>query len=75
MPKHDLDPEGERLPIRIDGTSNGEFFPLSLSPPQLLANKLAHEAADALYHLLVLLHVRGLSLAEVCDVLEARHQP
>lgn len=42
----DLDPEGTRLPIRIDGTSNGEFFPLSLSPPQLRANRLAHESAD-----------------------------
>lgn len=46
MPKHDLDPEGKRLPIRIDGTSNGEFFPLSLSPPQLLTNRLAHEATS-----------------------------
>ncbi|MFN2101252.1 amidohydrolase family protein [Altererythrobacter sp. MF3-039] len=44
--KHDLDPEGTRLPIRIDETSNGEFFPLSLTPRQQRANALAHEAAD-----------------------------
>ena len=33
-----------------------------------------NEAADLLYHLLLLLNVRGCSLSEICDVLEARHQ-
>ena len=34
----DLDPEGKRLPIKFDGTSNGEFFPrpptvIEMDPP------------------------------------------
>jgi len=33
---------------------------------------LAAEAADALYHLLVLLHARGVKLSEVMEVLEGR---
>ena len=37
--------------------------------------ELAGEAADLLYHLLVSLRSRGLSLAQVEDVLAARHQP
>jgi predicted TIM-barrel fold metal-dependent hydrolase len=43
---HDLDPEGTRLPVRFDGTSNGEFLPLQLTPAQRCANALAHEAAS-----------------------------
>lgn len=43
---HDLDPDGTRLPIRIDGTSNGEFFPRKLTAGQLEANRLAHDAAS-----------------------------
>ena len=46
MPKNDLDPEGTRLPIKIDGTSNGEFFPLALTPSQKLINQIAHEMAS-----------------------------
>jgi phosphoribosyl-ATP pyrophosphohydrolase/phosphoribosyl-AMP cyclohydrolase len=37
--------------------------------------RLAEESADLLYHLLVVLRSRGLSLADVLDVLEARHRP
>jgi phosphoribosyl-ATP pyrophosphohydrolase/phosphoribosyl-AMP cyclohydrolase len=37
--------------------------------------ELLNESADLLYHLLVLLTDRGLTLAEVIDVLEARHKP
>lgn len=33
---------------------------------------LAAEAADLLYHLLVLLEARGVALADVCSVLEGR---
>ena len=33
------------------------------------------EAADLLYHLIVLLNLRGLSLADVVAELESRHQP
>lgn len=47
MAKYDLDPEGTRLPIRFDGTSNGEFVPLELTPEQELTNKLAQETASA----------------------------
>ncbi|GAA0653682.1 bifunctional phosphoribosyl-AMP cyclohydrolase/phosphoribosyl-ATP diphosphatase HisIE [Brevundimonas lenta] len=36
---------------------------------------LAGEAADLIYHLLVLLHVRGLRLADVLEVLAARARP
>lgn len=42
----DLDPEGKRLPVRIDETSNGEFFPPALTPQQKHTNALAHEAAS-----------------------------
>ena len=42
----DLDPEGRRLPIKIDRTSNGEYAPPLLTARQKLANRLAHEAAD-----------------------------
>ena len=44
---HDLDPDGARLPIRFDGTSNAEFVPLRLTPSQRAANRLAHEGVDA----------------------------
>lgn len=36
-------------------------------------NGLKHETADLLYHLLVLLLERGLSLNDIVDVLEERH--
>ncbi|XOV89199.1 MAG: amidohydrolase family protein [Pseudomonadota bacterium] len=41
----DLDPQGERLPIKIDSTSNGEFLPQALSAASLAGNKLATERA------------------------------
>jgi len=40
-----IDPEGSRLPIKLDSTSNGEFAPVPLWPANLEANRLAHEAA------------------------------
>jgi predicted TIM-barrel fold metal-dependent hydrolase len=43
--KYPIDPEGQRLPIKIDTTSNGEFFPIPLSPSNRAGNRLAHEAA------------------------------
>jgi predicted TIM-barrel fold metal-dependent hydrolase len=43
--KHAIDPEGTRLPIKLDTTSNGEFAPVALSPANRHANHLAHEAA------------------------------
>ena len=32
------DPEGERLPIKVDSTSNGEFAPIPLDATQREAN-------------------------------------
>ena len=46
MAKFDLDPDGTRLPIRIDGTSNGEFIPLELTPAQRLTNQIAQTTAS-----------------------------
>jgi len=40
-----IDPEGKRLPIKLDRTSNGEFAPMSLWPANRAANRLAHESA------------------------------
>jgi hypothetical protein len=40
-----IDPNGARLPIKLDTTSNGEFAPVPLSPVNRAANDLAHEAA------------------------------
>ena len=42
---HRIDPEGLRLPIKVDSTSNGEFVPVPLSPANRAANHLAREAA------------------------------
>src|SRR5262245_30778157 len=41
-----IDPEGTRLPIKLDSTSNGEFEPVPLWRHNLEANRLAHEAAS-----------------------------
>ena len=42
-----IDPEGKRLPIKLDTTSNGEFAPVPLWSANLEANRLAHESASA----------------------------
>ena len=39
------DPQGRRLPIKLDSTSNGEFVPVPLSPANRAANQFAHAAA------------------------------
>jgi len=44
--KHLIDPEGKRLPIKLDSTSNGEFEPVPLSRSNRMANQLAQEAAS-----------------------------
>ena len=41
------DPSGQRLPIKLDSTSNGEFAPLPLSTANHAANQLAQENASA----------------------------
>jgi predicted TIM-barrel fold metal-dependent hydrolase len=40
------DPEGTRLPIKLDTTSNGEFEPVPLTPANQAANHLAYQAAS-----------------------------
>jgi hypothetical protein len=42
-----IDPEGKRLPIKLDTTTNGEYAPVPLSPANVAANRLAHETASA----------------------------
>ena len=42
---HDSDPEGTRLPVKIDSTSNGEYEPIPLEVYNALANDLALERA------------------------------
>ena len=37
----DIDPEGKRLPVKLDSTSNGEFAPVPLWPANRAANRLA----------------------------------
>ena len=39
------DPEGRRLPIKIDSTSNGEFAPIALDAVARCGNALAHQRA------------------------------
>ncbi len=41
----DWDPEGLRLPVKLDATSNGEFAPIPLSRRNRMANQLAQEKA------------------------------
>jgi len=40
------DPDGMRLPIKLDATSNGEFAPVPLAPVHHWAKKLAFDAAS-----------------------------
>src|SRR5687767_11073877 len=42
-----IDPDGRRLPIKLDSTTNGEFAPVPLSPANREANRVAHEFASA----------------------------
>jgi predicted TIM-barrel fold metal-dependent hydrolase len=44
--KFAVDPEGKRLPIKLDTTSNGEFAPVPLPPANRAANRLAHALAS-----------------------------
>ncbi|HEU4531098.1 MAG TPA: amidohydrolase family protein [Steroidobacteraceae bacterium] len=45
-PVFDVDPEGRRLPIKLDSTSNGEFSPIPLDATLRRANALADETAS-----------------------------
>lgn len=42
----DFDPDGMRLPIKIDTASNGEFMPRPLTAEQTHANERAHTRVD-----------------------------
>lgn len=46
--KDDADPEGRRLPVKVDATSNGEFAPIPLDASLRHANALAAERAAEL---------------------------
>ncbi len=46
--RNDQDPEGLRLPIKCDATSNGEFQPIPLGEAQQRGNRLASEQASVL---------------------------
>lgn len=41
----DFDPDGRRLPIKLDSTSNGEFAPIPLDRSLIRANRLASDKA------------------------------
>ena len=41
-----VDPDGTRLPIKLDSTSNGEFVPIPLSARNRAANRCAQRAAS-----------------------------
>ena len=47
-PTEDLDPDGQRLPIKLDSTSNGEFAPIPLDDSLKHANRLARDWTAAL---------------------------
>ncbi len=49
------DPDGLRLPVKLDATSNGEFTPIPLDAVHLLANETAMRDATR--------HARGLGLS------------
>ena len=44
----DLDPDGQRLPVKLDTTTNGEFAPIPLDASLHQANQLAREWAGEL---------------------------
>ena len=44
--KYRHDPEGSRLPVKLDASSNGEFAPIPLERVHHHANLLAHQTAD-----------------------------
>ena len=42
----EYDPQGSRLPIKIDSASNGEYLPVPLTQEEAAANRQAHRDAD-----------------------------
>ncbi len=47
MTRFNHDPNGTRLPVKLDTTTNGEFAPIPLGEIHLRANRMALEAATA----------------------------
>jgi len=62
-------------PLRIAQKVGEEGLELALAAAAQTNERVTAEAADLLYHLLVLLRSRGLSLADVIGELAARHAP
>ena len=62
---------GPAAPARKVGEEAVEVLAAALSESD---ERVAEESADLLYHLLVVLKSRGLTLQDVVDVLESRHQ-
>lgn len=77
----DGDPESYTVRLLEAGTQRiaqkvgEEGVELALAAVAGDRDELLGEAADLLYHLLVLLHSREVPLAEVVATLEARHAP
>lgn len=62
---------GENKIIKKLGEENAEFIKAFLTEPN---DKIASEAADYLYHLIVALHYKDIDFADVLSVLTSRHQ-
>ncbi len=60
-------------PKRVAQKVGEEAVELALASVDGEADEVLSEAADLVYHLCVLLNVRGVSLADVINVLESRH--
>lgn len=45
MTEHSIDPDGTRLPIKVDTTTNGEIMPRPISPAAELGNRIAQDRA------------------------------
>jgi phosphoribosyl-ATP pyrophosphohydrolase/phosphoribosyl-AMP cyclohydrolase len=62
-------------PTRIAQKVGEEAVEVALAGASGDARALTDESADLLFHLLVLLKARGLSLGDVVEALRARHAP
>jgi len=66
----DLFKKGIDRILRKVGEETGEFIIACKNNDPI---EIKNEAADLLFHTLVALHARGLSLKEVTEILEERH--
>jgi phosphoribosyl-ATP pyrophosphohydrolase/phosphoribosyl-AMP cyclohydrolase len=60
-------------PRRVAQKVGEEGVELALACVDGADDEVLYEAADLVYHMIVLLRLRSLSLADVANVLEARH--